>query len=235
MKNCKRLLLNLHLLINAYAVANTSNSAYLKIAAGLAQSRPLKSNLHTSKKPGKITAVLASGIGYEINQCFRSDISFSTNVLHYYKKSTPGSDLSTRIDTQTIKTYSILAQLYVSPDKIFSPILPFIVFGCGAGYNKVGNFKSASASNSNAAHMYFGRNNLNFIWSIGGGVIFNDLSKNYSAEIALRYIDFGKIKVTRARQSLVVSPFGRSTKPKPGFYTPRLSAYQVTAAVNIYL
>lgn len=235
MKSYKRLLLNLHLFINAYAMANTSNGAYIKIAAGLAQNRPLKSTIHTSKKPGKISAVLAGGIGYEINQCLRSDISFSTNVLHYYNKSMPQTCGSSRIETQTIKTYSILAQLYMSPNKESNPISPFIVFGCGAGYNKVANFRSASPDNSNSGRMYFGRNNWNFIWAIGGGIIFNELSRNYSAEIAVRYIDFGKIKVTRTFQRVTAKPSNSQPKHRPGFYTPKLSAYQVTAAVNIYL
>lgn len=232
MKNYKRLLLNLHLFINAYAMANAPNGAYIKIAAGLAQNQSLKSTIHLSKKPGRITSILSGGIGYEVNQCLRGDVSFSTSVLRYYRKY---SYTAARIDTQTIKTYSVLAQLYINPDKTFISASPFIVFGCGLGYNKVANFKSASALKPNLGHIYFGRNNLNFIWTIGGGVIFNELSRNYSAEMSLRYIDFGKIKVTRARQSLVASPSNTSTNPKPGFYTSKLSAYQVAAAVNIYL
>jgi opacity protein-like surface antigen len=205
--------------------ARPLNDLYLKLSGGFIQYNKVQSANSSTYRTGQLNKArptFEGGIGCDINEYVSAEALVHMSTLHYSKKSTlpnVGGSAVIMYSAQKIKTLAATANICVNPARSYSLVTPFLAFGCGVGYNKASDLKNSFEET------WRGHSNKNFIWTAGGGVMFNGLSRNYVCEIGYKYLDLGKIKVDQ----------NESTDLPTKAQTPKLSAHQITASVNMYL
>ncbi len=185
------------------------------MSGGFIQYNKVQSASSVMYEAGQFNAARSAfeaGLGHDISKYLRIEALVHRSTLHYANKKWNGR--------QKITTLAATANVCVSPDLDQYQFTPFLTLGCGIGYNDASDWKSTTY-----LFTYRGHKKRNFIWSAGGGLMFHGISRNYSCEIAYKYLSLGKIKVDK----------DANIAPPVGFQKVTLGGQQLTASVSIYL
>lgn len=180
--------------IAAGALAETQVSDknfYVRIDAG--KSFAGKVNDSTSDlayNHGKLknSYLLGVGVGTNISENFRSDLTLSTRNYKLDNNTIEDGDALNR--SQKIKSLTLMINGYYDIEASDS-ITPYITAGVGVARNNAGTLVSNSPGLLNAT--YNSKTSTNLAWQIGAGTAFR-LSDNTSLDIGYKYVNLGKIK-----------------------------------------
>jgi opacity protein-like surface antigen len=175
---------------NTNAMAHSSkvmDGTYVKAGVGVSLSNSkFKATNAYDKKALRQFPTYHVGVGYKINDYFRSDVTFQYASITY-KSSGP----LTTGKQQNIRTYSAFLNGYLDA-KIHDVLVPYLTAGIGVGHNKSGSLKNPSASNPLGNFSLPGKNTTNFIYNLGAGILLQD--KHFAIDVGYKYMDLGKAK-----------------------------------------
>lgn len=168
-----------------------SDGLYIKAGLGGIKYRHFKAleNLYTSKKAPKGSLVYQAGIGYKINQNFRTD--FTLQYAEMKHKARASASLVTWKTKQKIKNLTGFLNAYgqIEVQKLF---YPYITAGIGFSRNKVGDFYQIFPNGQSI--IFKGKNKTGLAWNVGAGVQLT-VYKNFALDVGYRFSDLYKIKI----------------------------------------
>lgn len=127
------------------------------------------------------------GVGYIINDTWRGDLIFGYKKFKYR-----ATETGFAANSQEIKSYTGLFNVYFEPLRIKETFTPYIVGGVGGGINDSSNLLSKNLV-TNQIDSFSGSKHKNLIWSVGVGIRFI-LDNRFNLDISYKYTDLGKVK-----------------------------------------
>lgn len=216
------------------AVAPRASGPYLRLEAGISMPQKLRKDWvefpsgnpanETFSKAPKSSFVGVVGLGYKLENGFRSDIAFE--MRDHYGESffdTKNKNSGVIINWKAPKIYSnaLKLNLYfdILPDLI-AGFSPYLGAGAGISFNRVTPPQIVEAGTFTAK--YLGDNlTRNFAWSLTAGA-YTQINEQFALNIAYSYNDLGKIRssdefMTEGKmggQSIVQNELGGMVKGK---------------------
>ena len=138
-------------------------------------------NAYNQGKKSKHAPVYNVGVGYKFSDDVRSEFTLSYRDFKYEDSGTTSK--------QKIKNYTLFVNGFYD-FKNDSTFTPYVTAGVGYAHNKAGSLVDSS-------NTYAGKKNGSFAWNVGFGSKFN-LNQNFDIDLAYRYADLGKVKLTDA-------------------------------------
>lgn len=134
------------------------------------------------KKNLKAAHVFYVGAGYRFSDHIRSDINFQYSKLNYkVSRGRVHLEQRIRILSGMLNAYY---DLYLDDFTC-----PYVTIGIGVSNNNPGKLRFTTIKEE-----FKGKRRTNLAWNVGGGILLNTISKDYSIDIGYRYVDFGKIQ-----------------------------------------
>lgn len=168
-----------------------SDGIYIKAGVGGIKYRDFKSleNLYTSKKAPKGSIVYHAGVGYKINDNFRTDFTlYFTEMKHKAQVTAGPITLNTN---QKIKNLTGLLNAYCQME-IQKRFYPYVTAGLGFARNKAGDFYQTFPNGQSI--IFKGKNKTGLAWNVGAGVQIA-VYKNFALDAGYRFMDLYKIKI----------------------------------------
>ncbi|MGR6429383.1 outer membrane protein [Rhizobium sp. PAMB 3174] len=137
------------------------------------------------------------GVGYQVNDMFRTDLTFDYLFKSKFRGSTTGSGASsgacatacTSTDISSLTAYSLMANAYVDLGTYYS-VTPYVGAGIGGTYVKWGDLKNTACADDGSGCddtvTHNGRGGWRFSYALMAGAAV-DLTCNLKADIGYRY------------------------------------------------
>ena len=213
---------------NAFA----TDSFYLRGDLGFLWSKRIKNKQtfyrESRNKRFKNGFTSSIGLGYKINQYFRTEISYNrVDNLRYSAKNIalaiPVTDITHY--KQKLKLQAIMINAYCNiPIKYnFKPY-----FGVGLGYSDIRPSiasRTITYLGNTRTHSWKVNNSKNFTYALTTGLIIN-ITKKFDLDISYKFQDFGKIKGFHYMGNGTI---GTKIKPIPDF---RINTHSIMAGIR---
>ncbi|WP_350335154.1 outer membrane protein [Coralliovum pocilloporae] len=138
------------------------------------------------------TFVIGAGIGYQVNEWFRTDVTVDYRVdASFY-----GLAVCTTVgcsgfsqEKSSIESYTLLWNAYLEYE-VLEGLRPYIGGGIGAAYVNVGNHFGVNPDGSSTP--FGGDGQWNFAWALMAGVSL-DVTENLLLDANYRYVNLGEV------------------------------------------
>ena len=175
-----------------------AGKAYVRADAGFAMLATNPGKEDYSKKP-KGSPVYGVGFGYKFTDHLRSDVTITHRSNFKYSGKNPGGFL----ESQKISSTAIMLNAYYDIMQ-YKGFTPYVMAGAGMAYNKAGDFKVSSATNTVTTK---GTQKGSSAWQAGLGTQYK-ITKNVNLDVGYRYVSLGKISTTGEEHTSAGSTVG---------------------------
>lgn len=142
------------------------------------------------------SAMLGVGVGYQVTNYLRTDLTFDHTFKSDFKGSTTGtcnpgagSVACTSSDISSMRAYSLMANAYVDLGT-YASITPYVGAGIGGAYVKWDNLKNTACANNGSGctptDEHGGQADWRFAYALMAGASY-DLTCNLKADAGYRY------------------------------------------------
>lgn len=169
-----------------------SDNLYVSGNYGVAMNRtkPSYGYEYENEKTPKNANVFGFGVGYKLNENFRSELKY----MHFGASEYQADDAeigSDDIMKHTVRSNALFVNLYYDFDEIVKGLSPYVTVGAGYSKNKSGNSVDYE-SDGDSEIIRQGKTTNSFAWNVGTGLSYK-MSKKVSWDvIQYNYSDLGK-------------------------------------------
>jgi opacity protein-like surface antigen len=181
------------------------------------KTKPSYEDYKSGKTPTR-ASVFGMGVGYKLNENFRSELK----CMHFgaSKYESVDTDLNDDVAKHNVQSKGLFANLYYDFNNFGEKFTPYITSGIGYAKNKASDAKTYDSDGAPTDEVYKGASKGSLAWNVGAGLSYKMNEKVTWDAVQYNYFNLGKYSTQR---------FDEDSGPLKG----KIKVHTVTTGIRI--